>query len=1094
MNEAADVAEARAAAQIQADMAEAAAASQAGAAAPVGAAAPEKKHRKRRRGKNDPTPPQKPPKPLSMAARKRAAAELKRDAGEIGPRPPRRDLIANASRDDLVQARVRREIFNRSTLTMLVEGLSQAHYSHETLARILSNGFDVPGHPEMIACDVPYKHAADTDFGRMYAQEGSYQPLPNGIRGLLIEGCGHHEDTDIANAFPTFMYQVFRNHRIACPSVDAYVSNRDAVIAHIMSEAPQLSRDDVKKFFLATLHGGNYLNLNAGVVIEGMEIIRDDVRLAIDAVKGFYPELVAVMRKQNRGGCERGKLISMICGIYEAQVMAAKSEFTLQQGWELGCRIHDGEHVRWSHPSTPPKFPHEQCSAFVFEKTGFNVTFVSKAIDGERPCLPRLPSFAPDPMSSDDRILLFELEGAVARLGPNERGHGRMKVEARPHLDSLAPLVDAGWRFGLFTSLKRRRLDAMRAVEALAAAGLICDPSLVFTWEDTYRASNAHRRSVGDNEGDIAEEDNERRIKPLLGRVCGWPDMKKVTLVDVDPLAVLKSENSRLQVVGAFDGGSADVFAPIVAALLQEKALEEERAELPPCELPDELCTAIRDADYFDIDSLPQLARKHKEDATEARRLIAEKMSERFVYVRSPGRLMILERRGQMFCARSLADTREGFSGSMVYLGDDLVPHNPVDIWMSLPHYCKKYTAAEFVPPGGTYELTPGTFNLFRRLAITFEEAKMRATMGAAASGMVVDKYVATLIEPQLEHIQNDICRGDADEFNFFLDWQAHLVQKPGLKTCMWCGIIGPQGAGKELAIRPLLEIFADYAYTTRDVNSVLGQYNPPEMRTNCFVFLDECTFSGNPTQAAALKGVMSGKKRRHGTKFLNEEQIHNCSSLFGASNNPILANVENQDRRSCFLTARGRYCGPQTPESKRYFDRLLRVPAWAWAYFLYTRDITNFNTREVLRTSTTSKMKAACFEPHMDFLQRCLQDAEIICESTDGCSRPFAAVRWPESGKLVISKAKLYDHYVAYCRGNRHRFQHSKVLGKQPFLDEFVNALGGGVETCRQKQGSEKPQCFRLPNLRDARQEFCGFLKEELVDWFGKEDDTDDN
>lgn len=976
------------------------------------------------------------------------------------------------SKEDLINAKVRVELFDTEMLDLLLEGLSKAHYYAGGIKTICEVGQRTSGGLTSL---VVHYDTRGAQRGRVYARGPSYQTMPNVLRGVL--GAKVYEDHDIRNCFPNLMAQTFARCDIQCPLLNTYVNCREEALKNVAREAPHLLRKDIKEMFLQTLHCGDYRNTHSGLEIPFLTEMNAEIKNAVKAIMPFFPGEVAAAADKDSVTVEgkrvsfKGRVISLICMGYESAIMAAKSAFTLEVGWELGARIHDGEHVRTrfqSDGSTPLPFPHDACSDYVRKQTGFNVTFETKPMETKMPPLPASSTYAPALLGEKERWLFVEPDGGVAELGPNERGHQRCKVVPRNNIVQLARLALEStyqWHFGIYSHLTRCKLDAMRTAEVLGEAAAVKFEQ-VLSKEDTYPA---------DESLCIEYADEDLRIKPLIGRVCAQADIHKIVLVDRDGEVLFGADAPRLRQGTELEKLVDELIEDerrLAAAETNADRIREAAAQLAKGQLAQ--------GEYWDINEITRVARQHT-DRRMAAAAVAKLMSEHFVLSRGHGRPVIYERRGQVYICRTVDDTIAGFQGLEVFLGDKCEkPENPVKVWMSFPKFCKRYDAVQFIPPCGP-PCPPGVFNLFTRYAITQKEAERRVKIESSALGVSEEEYVEVLIKPLMDHIKNIVARGNEVEADWFIKWQAHIVQKPGLKTAMWTVLIGAQGAGKEVSLRPLMEILGRYAFVTHCVDSVVGQFTAPELLTVIFILFDECTFGGNTAQSNALKNLISGDTRKSRMLYCPEDNIPNFASCAAASNEND-PKVELQDRRNGIFDLDPKYCGRQTATIKAYFDPIRAVPAFAWAWKLFHIDLDGFNPRNVIETKATSRAKLMSFDPHYDYLDRCLREGQLVVENTLGSSYG-GEITWPEQSTLGIKPKQLYEMYKSYCECNRSRFRHKKPVGKKTFQDAWASAMPSLIKKTTRDSGVFN-RVWILPSLNDAKTQFCAFLREPLS-WF---------
>jgi hypothetical protein len=246
--------------------------------------------------------------------------------------------------------------------------------------------------------------------------------------------------------------------------------------------------------------------------------------------------------------------------------------------------------------------------------------------------------------------------------------------------------------------------------------------------------------------------------------------------------------------------------------------------------------------------------------------------------------------------------------------------------WWCAHHLARSYDKIVFDPTGTDHD-PKHHLNLFTGFTFTRENS------------------VKGDVSPILNHLRDVWYKGAPDANEYFLDWLAGLIQFPGRKMKTVPVAKGGQGTGKSMIAHFLRKIMGDqYFSQVLDINQLTGTFNSSDDMTNLLTFLDECTFSGDKAQANKIKGFVSEVKRKHEAKFVNRIEVKNHSNVMICANGDSCTNRECDDRRYFCTEVDGLYSGVQTPESKCYFDRIGDVSPSAFAYFLYNRDISDFN------------------------------------------------------------------------------------------------------------------------------------------------------
>ncbi|KAE8972314.1 hypothetical protein PF005_g24413 [Phytophthora fragariae] len=221
------------------------------------------------------------------------------------------------------------------------------------------------------------------------------------------------------------------------------------------------------------------------------------------------------------------------------------------------------------------------------------------------------------------------------------------------------------------------------------------------------------------------------------------------------------------------------------------------------------------------------------------------------------------------------------------------------------------------------------------------------------------------LVDMWLNHVKDVICSGDARLYEYLLDWFAHILQHPGVKTQTVPLLKSKPGAGKNF----LVNVFArqDHGHDRRGDRRVQPQGQPDHEEQD-------------------LRGQAATRTQ---------------SSI-----------VEAHDRRYVCIEVSDKVC-PGMPGAKEYWDRvykpLLTMEAGASTFhWLLRRDITKFNIRNLPETTYKKLLKCKQSNVGVRFLlnkRQQLIDADTDFEQLYTNKDLYAEyVRWTEESnqKLV--------------------------------------------------------------------------------------------
>jgi hypothetical protein len=419
-----------------------------------------------------------------------------------------------------------------------------------------------------------------------------------------------------------------------------------------------------------------------------------------------------------------------------------------------------------------------------------------------------------------------------------------------------------------------------------------------------------------------------------------------------------------------------------------------------------------------------------------------------------------------MFTLRSPSDAAAAYKKHSLHIEGRKGATTPMDIWLHHPE-AREFDAIDFIPSASGH--ADGIFNLFRGLAIT-------PAIAATCDGDVT---------PIVDHVHELWCKGNQHVTDFLLSWMSHLIQRPGVKMCTAPVLKGGQGAGKGIIVQLLGDILgAQHFMGVRNVEDVTGCFQEDKAKTNLLTFLDECTFAGDKRQSSVLKGLLTEKMRKWEAKFVNPVRIANHSNYIVASNYDQIVYVEEDDRRWFCIEVDSKYAGPQTPESKAYFDKLASVPAAAFARFLYERDISGFNPRAPPSTEYMRHQKVINFGSVTAYVEMALRRGrftagETFADSLDALNLVQDDREGDENMmQTPVLKTAVYDDYLVFCSERNIR----RTAVDKAFWRKLRALVPSFTETRHRSVGRRR--VLHFPSLKDARAQFLAAIHEADWDW----------
>jgi len=202
------------------------------------------------------------------------------------------------------------------------------------------NPFKKPSEYLMLSRDGIFKatyrkssNAVD-NMGRLFASEGlSLQNFSREIRHTIASD--YYDDIDMVNAHPVFLRHLCVKHDIEHPYLQQYIEDRDKVIADLIKENPETTRDKIKKCILSIINGGDkdYKEIENKTkwlkkFKREMENIKTDLE---DAYSTFFKKVAVVCEKNGKTRAQDSALNILFCDI-ENKALMYLCEFLENEG------------------------------------------------------------------------------------------------------------------------------------------------------------------------------------------------------------------------------------------------------------------------------------------------------------------------------------------------------------------------------------------------------------------------------------------------------------------------------------------------------------------------------------------------------------------------------------------------------------------------------------------------------------------------------------------------------------------------------------------------------------------------------------------
>lgn len=166
-----------------------------------------------------------------------------------------------------------------------------------------------------------------------------------------------------------------------------------------------------------------------------------------------------------------------------------------------------------------------------------------------------------------------------------------------------------------------------------------------------------------------------------------------------------------------------------------------------------------------------------------------------------------------------------------------------------------------------------------------------------------------------LDFMKEGLCKNNAANYEYLIQWVAHMVQKPQIVAGTAVAISGMQGTGKGTFTTVMQKLVGAYNYASGVSNKDLtGSFNSKIQNKMCIV-IDEATFSGDRQQQGFMKGLVTEGVIRAELKGRDAKTITNYGRVIITTNNIKWGHLDTDDRRWLILEPNEKF-----KEANEYF------------------------------------------------------------------------------------------------------------------------------------------------------------------------------
>lgn len=378
---------------------------------------------------------------------------------------------------------------------------------------------------------------------------------------------------------------------------------------------------------------------------------------------------------------------------------------------------------------------------------------------------------------------------------------------------------------------------------------------------------------------------------------------------------------------------------------------------------------------------------------------------------------------------------------------DKFTPHS--QIWMQSEHR-REFDSIVFDPTGESR----GCYNLWR--------------------GFTKHERGAETCDRFLDHLYENVARGNDAHYDWILGWMAHMIQQPGEKPGTALVLKGAPGVGKSSVGEHTGALVARHYAKVSTPRGLVGQFNA-HLASALLVHLEESFWSGDKIAENDLKEKITGPTFNLEKKGHDVIQLASFHRYLITSNERWSVPARHDERRyAVFHVGDGRakdgdYFGAMAREMKAggYRDLLRRLERY---------DLSRVDVRTIPQTKALAAEKITGLRGFGAWWHEVLSEGVAPGAEAEQFDGP--APDWSERA-LTVRTEDLRESLEVWMRGRRHH-------GDLPTLEMFgrdLRELCPGAKRVQRRVKGKHVRFYALPALATSRAEFEQWL-DSKVDW----------
>lgn len=314
-------------------------------------------------------------------------------------------------------------------------------------------------------------------------------------------------------------------------------------------------------------------------------------------------------------------------------------------------------------------------------------------------------------------------------------------------------------------------------------------------------------------------------------------------------------------------------------------------------------------------------------------------------------------------------------------------------------------------------------------------------------------------------HMLEVVCSGNAELYNYLVNWIAYTFQYPAKPAGAAVVMIGEKGIGKSTLGQFLKALWGSHALQMTSPGLLTGKHNA-HLQNVCFLFADEAFFSGDKAAEGQLKGLITEPSYMVEPKGVNAFEQANYLKIMMATNNMFAVPASRDERRYCVFDVSNKHIGDQPYFNALHEASVSKEVQAAFLHWMLSVDLTGWRNSMIPDTKGLRWQRLQS----MNTVQKWFSEALI--------SGNFGIDAYGEYWQTEMNGKELHANYLAWCNGaNTHEFRRLSKTEMSKYLYKIYSK--------KQHVHGRNERGFNFGALPDAIAKFEAYEKvsiDELI------------